>query len=137
MANVIKTLSLTLGSKEVSCQLDQAELTDSPTSESITTFCGTEESVTPAYRLTLGGFTDYGAVDSVCDILHNSYITPDADGLPTPIAFVLTVGKATRTGTCRPLADVPFGGTAGNALKFSVTLGVIGTPVDGVVTPAA
>ena len=51
------------------------------------------------------------------------------------IDFVLTVGTATRTGTCKPTQDVPFGGNAGSPLQFSLTLDVVGTPTDGVVTP--
>lgn len=132
MATAIKTLTLTLGENAVHCQLDKTELTDSPTnSEEITTFCGTETVSTPRYQLTLGGFQDYGAVNAVCDMLHTAY---KADPI-AEIDFVLTVGRATRTGKCKPVADVPFGGSAGSVLKFEVTLDVIGVPVDGVVAP--
>jgi hypothetical protein len=137
MAIVIKTLSLTLDAKTVECQLDQAELTDNPDTEDIETFCGTESTSTPKYSLTLGGFQDWGAVDAVCDMLHTAYLdkvdNSDTDPAAGEIAFVLTVGKKTRTGVCKPIADPGFGGQAGSPLKFSVELDVIGRPTDGTV----
>lgn len=139
MAKLIKTLTLTLDTKTVECQLDSAQLIDSPESEEVTTFCGTDTSTTPNYELALGGFQDWGDVAGVCEVLHASYVDAktNSDGLPSPVAFVLTVGTATRTGTCRPTADVPFGGDAGSALKFTVTLDVVGEPVDGTAVVAA
>jgi hypothetical protein len=128
----IKTLTLTLGTKEVQCQLTRAQLVDNPTTEELTTFCGTETAAFPRYQLEIGGFQDYGSVDAVCDILHTAYVADPVD----EIDFVLTVGSKTRTGTCKPTADVPFGGDAGSALTFDATLDVIGKPVDGSV-PAA
>jgi hypothetical protein len=127
MATLIKTLTLTLDSTSFECQLDQAELVDNPTTEDVTTFCGTETFASPRYQLNLGGFQDWGDVNGVCDILHTAYI---ADPV-SEIDFVLTVGGKTRSGVAKPVADVPFGGNAGSPLKFSVTLDVIGTPVDG------
>jgi len=129
--NTIKTLSLTLGTKNVECQLTKAVLQDVPTTEELTTFCGTESSSIPKYELALGGFQDYGDVDSVTDIIHTAYIT-DAE-----IAFVLTVGTKTRTGSAKAITDVPFGGDAGAALTFEVTLGVVGAITDGPETPLA
>lgn len=136
MAIVIKTLSLTFDAKNVECQLDQAELVDNPDTEEVQTFCGTETTATPNWSLNIGGFQDHGAVDAVCDLLHDAYI--DSVDNPTvagsgEIAFVLTVGKKTRTGKAKPIADVPFGGQAGSPLKFSVELDVIGRPTDGTV----
>ena len=132
--NTIKTLTLTLDANtQVECQLTRAALVDNPTTETITTFCGAEDSAIAKYDLELGGFQDYGAVTAVCDLLHTAYVTdPIAE-----VDFVLTVGTKTRTGTAKPTADVPFGGDAGAALTFETTLSVVGQPVDGVVTPLA
>ena len=136
MAVLIKTLSLTLDDgtatpQSVECQLDEATLADNPSTEDVVTFCGTDSSSTSKYELTLGGFQDWGTVNAVTDLLHNAYIS-DPVG---EIDFVLTVGSATRTGVCKPTADIPFGGQAGSPLKFSVTLAVPERPTDGVVTP--
>ena len=132
--NTIKTLSLTFddglggGATNVECQLTRAQLVDNPTTEDLTTFCGTESSSFSRYQLVLGGFQDYGSVEAVCDMLHAAYVA-DPVG---EVDFVLTVGTKTRTGVCKPTADVPFGGDAGAALTFDATLDVIGTPTDGV-----
>ena len=136
-----KTLQLTLGTKTVHCALTRAALIDTPETEELTTFCGTETSAIPNYSLEIGGFQDWEytaaadpgppaveAYDAVCDILHDAYV---ADPI-AEIDFVLTVGKATRTGVAKPVADVPFGGDAGSALTFDTTLDVIGEVVDGV-----
>jgi hypothetical protein len=96
-------------------------------SEDVETFCGTDTFATPNYKLNLGGFQDWGTVTGVCEIVHDSYT---ADPV-TPINFVLQVGTATRTGTAKPTQDVPFGGDAGSALKFELTLAVEGSPTEG------
>lgn len=124
----IKTLTLTLDAQTVECQLTRAALVDNPDTEELTTFCGTETSAIPNYDLELGGFQDYGAATSLFDMLHEAYV---ADPI-AEIDFVLTVGKATRTGIAKPVADVPFGGDAGAALAGDVTLDVIGPITDGV-----
>lgn len=130
-AKTIKTLTLTLDAKSAECQLTRAALVDNPDTEELTTFCGTETSAIPNYDLELSGFQDYGQTDAICDLIHTAYTTdPIAE-----IDFVLTVGGKTRTGIVKPIADVPFGGDAGVALDFSVTLDVLGTPTDGVVVP--
>lgn len=131
MATLIKTLSLTLDSKSVECQLSQAALVDEPTTEEVNTFCGKETFASPAYKLNLGGFQDWGAVDAVCDILHTAYVADPVE----PIDFVLTVGTKTRSGTAKPNKDVDFGGDAGAALTFSTVLDVVGMPAEGTVTP--
>jgi hypothetical protein len=129
MATLLKTLTLTLDANSVECQLSKAELVDEPTTEEVQTFCGTDTFATPAYKLNLGGFQDWGDVTGVTEIVHAAYVAdPVAE-----IDFVLTVGTATRTGTAKPTADVPFGGEAGSALKFEQTLNVVGTPVEGTV----
>jgi hypothetical protein len=126
--STIKTLKLTLDATEVECQLTRAALVDSPTTEELTTFCGVESSSIANYALELAGFQDYGAAQSVFDLLHAAYIAdPVAE-----IDFVLTVGKATRTGVAKPIADVPFGGDAGAALTGDLSLDVIGDVLDGV-----
>lgn len=124
---LIKTLKLTLDTHSIECQLDKCELVDEPETEEVTTFCDTETTSTPNYKLNLGGFQDWGTVEGVCDMIHAAYIADPVD----EIAFVVTVGSKTRTGSCKPVADVPFGGEAGSPLKFEVTLDVVGTPVDG------
>lgn len=125
--NTIKTLALTLDGTTVECQLTRAVLADSPNTEELTTFCGTESSSIPNYSLELGGFQDYGQASSVMDLLHTAYVTdPVAE-----IACVLTVGGATRTFNAKPVADVPFGGDAGAALTFTTTLDVVGDITDG------
>jgi hypothetical protein len=127
MATLLKTLTLTLETNRLECQLSKAELVDNPQTEEVVTFCGTETFATPNYILNLGGFQDWGTVTGVCEILHDSYT---ADPV-TPIDFVLQVGTATRTGTVKPTQDVSFGGDAGSALKFEVALNVNGIPVEG------
>lgn len=131
MATLIKTVKLSLDTTDVECQLSKAELVDEPTTEEVLTFCGAETFAAPAYKLNLGGFADWGAAESVMEMLHAAYIA-DPVG---EIDFVLQVGSATRTGVAKPTQDVPFGGEAGSALKFDVTLNVVGTPVDGTATP--
>ena len=126
MATLIKTLTLSLDAVSVECNLDQAELVDEPTTEEVNTFCGTETFATPNYKLNLGGFQDWGAVDAVCDIIHTAYTTDPI----ASIAFSITVGTKTRSGTAKPTQDVPFGGTAGSPLKFSVVLNVEGVPTE-------
>jgi hypothetical protein len=135
-----KTLKLTLGGKTVECALTRAALIDSPTTEELTTFCGTETSAIPNYNLEIGGFQDWEytaaadpgppaveAYDAVCDIIHTAYIAePIAE-----IACVLTIGTATRTFSAKPINDVPFGGDAGTALTFDTTLDVVSEIVDG------
>ncbi len=131
MATLLKTVKLSMETHAYEAQLNQAELVDDPTTEKVTTFFGEEESSTPNYKLNLGGFQDYGDLNGICGVIHAAYQTD-------PIAeldFVITVGTQTRTGVCKPTKDVPFGGDAGSPLKFSVTLDVVGTPTDGVVTP--
>lgn len=127
MATLLKTLTLSLDATQLECQLSNAELVDEPSTEEVTTFCGVETFATPAYKLNLGGFQDWGTVTGVCEIIHTSY-TADPVG---EIDFVLQVGTATRTGVCKPSQDVPFGGQAGSALAFEVTLDVVGTPTEG------
>jgi hypothetical protein len=129
MATLIKTLTLQLETNQLECQLSQASLTDTPTTEEVVTFCGTEVFATPNYKLNLGGFADWGTVNGVCQIIHAAY---QADPV-TPIDFVLQVGNQTRTGTAKPTQDVDFGGDAGAAMKFSVVLDVEGTPTEGTV----
>lgn len=129
--NTIKTLSLSLDTTSVECQLTRAALVDNPTTEELTTFCGTETSALPAYSLEIGGFQDYGAASSVFDLIHAAYV---ADPMGE-IDCVLTVGNATRTFTAKPVGDVPFGGDAGAALTGDTSLTVVSPVVDGVVTP--
>jgi hypothetical protein len=127
----IKTLALSFDGATVECQLTRAALVDDPTTEEITTFCGTETSATPNYNLEISGFVDFGEAASVFDLLHDAYVA-DPTG---EIDCVLTVGNRTRTFTARPVADVPFGGDAGAALTADMTLDVISPVVDGTVTP--
>jgi hypothetical protein len=129
MATLLKTLTLELNTQSVECQLSTAELVDEPTTEEVVTFCGTETFASPAYKLNLGGFQDWGDVTGVTEIIHDSY---RADPV-TPINFTLQVGSATRSGTAKPTQDVPFGGQAGSALAFELTLDVVGTPTEGTV----
>ena len=129
--NTIKTLTLELDTTQVECQLTRAALIDSPTTEDLTTFCGTESSSIAKYQLELSGFQDYGQAESVFDVLHTAYIADPVD----EIAFVLEVGGKSRSGSCKPINDVPFGGDAGAALTGDITLDVIGDVTDGTVTP--
>jgi hypothetical protein len=135
-----KTLKLTLDGKTVECALTRAALVDTPDTEELTTFCGTETSAIPNYNLEIGGFQDWDytvagspgppiveAYDAVCDILHTAYV---ADPI-AEIDCVLTVGTATRSFSAKPINDVPFGGDAGAALTFDTTLDVVSEIVDG------
>lgn len=130
--NTIKTLTLTLDTTSVECQLTRAALVDAPTTEELQTFCGTETSSIPNYNLEVAGFSDWGVADSLCDLIHEAYVAdPVAE-----IDFVLTVGTKTRTGIAKPTNDPIFGGDAGAALTTdTITLDVVGTPTDGTVTP--
>ena len=131
MANLIKTVTLSLDGTDVECQLSKMEIVDEPTTEEVETFCGKDVFATPAYKLNLGGFQDWGAASSVMDMLHTAYTSdPVAE-----IDFVAQVGTKTRTGTAKPTQDVPFGGEAGSALRFDVSLAVVGVPTDGTATP--
>ena len=126
MATLLKTLTLSLGAVQYECQLDQAEIVDEPTTEEVSTFCGTEVFASPAYKLNLGGFQDWGDVDAICDLIHTAYTTdPTAE-----IAFSLTVGTKTRSGNAKPANDVAFGGAAGSPLKFSVSMPIVGIPTE-------
>ena len=61
--NTIKTLKLTLDGTEVECQLTRAALVDSPDTEELTTFCGTETSamaVSSPFRSASAGCADAG-----------------------------------------------------------------------------
>lgn len=138
MATLIKTLTLTLKqgagtALHYECQLSKAELVDEPTTEEVSTFCGQDVFASPNYKLNLDGFADWGDVDGVCEIIHAAYRTDPV----SEIDFVLTVGTATRTGKAKPTQDLPFGGEAGSALKFSTSLQVVGIPTEGTVTAAA
>jgi hypothetical protein len=131
--NTIKTLKLTLDGTSVECQLTRAALVDSPDTEELTTFCGTETGAIPNYDLELAGFQDYGQAQSVFDLIHTAYVAdPVAE-----IDFVLSVGGKTRSGTAKPVADVPFGGDAGAALTGDIALDVVSPIVDGVVVVTA
>ncbi len=127
----IKTLTLTLDTDEVQCQLTTAQLVDEPEgAETLTTFCGSEDiSGTPKYTLNISGFQDYGDAESVFDMLHTAYLTE------AEVAAVLTVGGATRSFDCRPQNDAPFGGDAGAAMTADVALAVVGAITDGTVVP--
>jgi hypothetical protein len=124
----IKTLKLTLDGESVQCQLTRAALVDSPDTEELTTFCGTETSAIPNYNLELAGFQDYGDAASVFDMIHTAYVADEI----AEIDCVLTVGKSTRTFTVKPVADAPFGGDAGAALTGDLALDVVSPIVDGV-----
>lgn len=138
--NYLKTLTLSLETTDVECQLTSAQITSdsSEGAETLTTFCGSED-VTGIgkYTLSLAGFQDWEQATSVADLIHEAYKNgQDTDaGTSDLIDYVLTVGTATRTGQCRPQEDVPFGGDAGSAFTFEVDLACTGVPVDGVVTP--
>jgi hypothetical protein len=129
----IKTLALELDGTRVECQLTRAALVDSPNTEELTTFCGTETSATPNYDLELAGFQDYGQADSVFDLIHQAYVAEQLTSGAGEIAFTVTAGTATRSGTAKPVADAPFGGDAGSALNGDITLDVVSPIVDGVV----
>lgn len=126
--NTVKTLTLTLDGDSVECQLTRAALVDNPDTEELSTFCGTETSAIANYDLEISGFQDYAAAESLFETLHTAYV---ADPI-AEIDFVLEVGGKTRSGTCKPTSDVPFGGDAGTALTGDVTLDVVSAITDGV-----
>jgi hypothetical protein len=131
----LKELTLTFDDTEVHCQLSRAALVDNPEIETLTSFCGIEDFPTPKYTLELSGWQDYGLVESVFDMLHDSYKSYLDDGTAdTPIDCVLTVGTQTRTFTAKPTNDPEFGGDAGAALNSTVTLSVISDVEDGTAT---
>lgn len=129
--NSIKTLTLSLDTEEVQCQLTTAQLVDEPEgAETLTTFCGSEDRAgTKKYTLNISGFQDYGQAASVFDMLHTAYIT-DAE-----IACLLEVGTQSRTFDAKPQNDPPFGGDAGAAMTADVALAVVGAVTDGPVVP--
>lgn len=134
MATLIKTVKANYDTGtgepiQFECQCSKLEITDDPTTETVTTFCGVEESGTPKRKFTVGGFQDWGTVNSFCELIHQAYLADPVE----PIDFVAQVGKATRTFQAKPIADPPFGGEAGPPLKFEISLSILGTPVDGTV----
>jgi hypothetical protein len=127
--NSIKTLTLELDGDAVECQLTTAQLVDEPEgAETLTTFCqSVDVAGTPKYSLTISGYQDYGSAESVMDLLHTAYVAKP----PAEIDAVLTVGTKTRTFTCVPQNDAPFGGDAGAAMTADVTLSVTSDVTDG------
>lgn len=127
MATLIKTLKMQMGTAQIECQLNTAEVTDEPSTEEIQTFCGTETFATPAYKLHLAGFQDWTDVDGVCDMIHAAYVADPTD----EIDFEVALGEPAsqwRSGQVKPTSDLTFGGAAGSPLTFDVTLDVVGTP---------
>ena len=132
MATLLKNLKLQLGAGptavQFECQLNRAEVTDEPSTEEISTFCGTETFATPAYKLNLEGFQDWTDVAGICNVIHEAYTSGDA---VEEIDFEVSLGEPAsswRSGTCKPTSDVSFGGTAGSPLSFTQVLDIIGTP---------
>ena len=129
MATLIKTLKMQLGTTQIECQLNTAEVTDEPSTEEIQTFCGTETFATPAYKLHLAGFQDWVDVDGVCDLIHSAYTADPTD----EIDFEVALGEPAsqwRSGSVKPTSDLTFGGAAGSPLTFDVTLDVVGIPAE-------
>jgi hypothetical protein len=137
--NTIKTLELSFEGQNYECQLTRAALIDSPETETLTTFCGVQDSSIAKYSLEIGGFQDYGhmtsggtpVADSVFDLLHEAYVAEQANSGAGTLACVLTVGTATRTFDAVPVNDPPFGGDAGAALTGDLTLTVVSPVTDG------
>lgn len=143
--NYIKTIKLTLQEggatgtpSSVECQLTTGEILcdTSAGAETLTTFCGAQDVPgVSKYTLHLAGFQDWGSTEAVADIIHEAFLNgQDSDTATSDlIDYVLTAGGATRTGSARPITDVPFGGAAGAALTFDVNLACDGVPTDGTV----
>jgi hypothetical protein len=141
MATLLRKLTLRLGDAQYECQLNIAEVTDEPTTEEFTSFCGTETFATSAYKLHLAGAQDWSDVDSLCDLIHDAYVTEPVAELDFEVALGGNPDATPpvphthfRSGKAKPTQDVPFGGTAGSPLTFDQTLDVIGQPAE---TPLA
>jgi hypothetical protein len=133
MATLLKKLTLQLGDDQFECQLSRAEVTDEPSTEEVSTFCGTETFATSAYKLNLEGFQDWTDVDGICKIVHAAYIADPVQ----EIEFEVALGDpaaAWRSGSCKPTSDVAFGGTAGSPLAFTQVLDIVGTPAEVALT---
>jgi hypothetical protein len=118
----IQTLTLQLGTTQYECQLTGATLEPNYSDKSVTTFCGTFSTSNESFTLTLAGLQDWGSVTGLCDMLW------EAADAGENLQFTLEVGGVTFTGTV-PGRKTPAGGTAGDALTFSISL-----PVQGKVT---
>lgn len=134
MATLLKTLKLQLGTDQFECQLSRAEVTDEPATEDITTFCGTETFSTAAYKLNLSGFQDWTDVDGICSIIHDAYVSDPVAAIDFEVALG-SPAAAWRSGSCKPTADIAFGGEAGSALAFEQVLDIVGLPDEVALTP--
>ncbi len=133
MATLLKKLTLQLGdgptAKQFECQLNTAEVTDEPSTETFSSFCGDETFATPSYKLHLAGAQDWTDVDGICEVIHDAYTADPVSEIDFEVALGDPASKY-RSGQCKPTSDIAFGGTAGSPLAFDVTLDIIGTPAE-------
>jgi hypothetical protein len=122
---IIKTLTLSLDTSDVTCELTGARLEPSYAESTINTFCGSLSSSVESWALIIDGLQTWGDATSVCDLLW------EATDAGTDVAFELEVGPDTFSGTVSPKRTV-VGGDASGPFSYSVTL-----PVQGNVTKAA
>jgi hypothetical protein len=128
MTTLLKTLTLSFGDADVSCQLSQAQLEPTYAETTVQTFCGAVTDQAESWVLNLTGFQDWGDAAGVCDLLWN------ATDAGTDVDFELAVGPDTFSGSVAPKRTV-VGGTAGGAFDYSVKLNVQGN-VTKAATPA-
>lgn len=121
---LIDTLTLSLDAVDYECQLKNARLETTNNETRVTTFCGNYTSNDETYAVTLDGYQDWGAVDSLCDMLWT------ASESSSTITAVMEVGTATFS--CEVSGrKPPVGGPAGASLEFTISL-----PVQGSITKA-
>jgi hypothetical protein len=121
----ITTLTLSLTGTPYEYQCSNARLETTNTENKVQTFGGTYTSSTESHTLTLEGFQDYGADDSLCDLLWA------ASESGTDIAAIMVLNGESFTCSVSGRKP-PVGGAAGVALPFTVTL-----PVQGSITVTA
>jgi hypothetical protein len=121
---LISTLTLSLDAVDYECQLSNARLETSNSETQVRTFCGTYTSNTETYSLVIEGYQDYGAVDSLCDLL---WTASTSGSTITALMDINGVSFTAEVAGRKP----PAGGAAGDPLTFTLTL-----PVEGSITKA-
>lgn len=119
---LISSLTLSLETVDYECQLSNARIETANSETTVKTFCGNYTSNDETYTLVLEGYQDWGAVDSLCDLLWTSAENE------TTLTAVMTIGGVDFT--CEASGrKPPAGGAAGDPLNFTISL-----PVQGSIT---
>jgi len=126
-----KHVSVEADGADITCSLSSWIKTDTSSPEELTSYCGvTKVPGVAAYEVAASGWSDWGETDSICQLLHDSYVADP----PTEIAIVHGVAGATQSYSVIPQTDIPFGSEAG-VQTWDLTLSVVGDVTDGTVAP--